>query len=88
MTKDRCGQDVRRRMTETFEVRHLRALIQSFAFFFHQGAVKLTTKDTKDTKNLSIWMVGMPRCALRTGAAGAATGAVPRLFCVAAGLWA
>ena len=45
-------------MTKTLKVRHLRALIQSFVFFFHQGAVKLTTKDTKDTKKFAI----APRC--------------------------
>src|SRR6266540_4914232 len=40
-------------MTETLQVRHLRALIQSFAFFLHQGALKLTTKNTKDTKKFA-----------------------------------
>ena len=35
--QDRRRQDVRRRMTETLEVGHLRALFESFAFFFHQG---------------------------------------------------
>jgi hypothetical protein len=74
MTK---GQYVRRRMTETLDVRHLRALFQSFAIFSHEiersldfppslryGAAsarndkELTTKETKDTKNL----VGTPRC--------------------------
>jgi protein-L-isoaspartate(D-aspartate) O-methyltransferase len=40
-------------MTEPLQVRHLRALIQSFAFFFHQGALKLTTKNTKDTKKFA-----------------------------------
>ena len=39
-------------VTEPFEVRHLRALIQSFAFLIHERPVKLTTKRTKDTKNL------------------------------------
>jgi len=41
-------------MTKTFDIRHLLALIQSFAFFFHQGRWKLTTKLTKDTKNLPL----------------------------------
>ena len=40
------------RVTKPLQVGHLRALIQSFAFFLHQGALKLTTKGTKDTKNL------------------------------------
>jgi hypothetical protein len=39
-------------MTQTLEIRHLRALFQSFAFVLHRQAVKLTTKNTKDTKNL------------------------------------
>jgi hypothetical protein len=64
MTK---GQYVRRRMTETLDVRHLRALFQSFAIFSHeiersldfaQDDKELTTKETKDTKNLA----GTPRC--------------------------
>jgi hypothetical protein len=39
-------------MTQTFQVRHLPALLQSFPFFIHEKPLKLTTKDTKDTKNL------------------------------------
>jgi hypothetical protein len=49
---NRGRKDVRGGVTEPFEVRYLRALIQSFAFFFHERPVKLTTKNTKDTKNL------------------------------------
>ncbi|MGH7984486.1 MAG: hypothetical protein ACREFF_15280 [Candidatus Udaeobacter sp.] len=39
-------------MTKTFQVRHLCALLQSLAFVVHEKPVKLTTKATKDTKNL------------------------------------
>jgi len=39
-------------MTKPFDVRHLRAHLRSFAFLVHQRPVKLTTKDSKDTKNL------------------------------------
>ena len=39
-------------MTKTLKVGHLRSLIQGFAFFFHHKRWKLTTKLTKDTKNL------------------------------------
>src|ERR1700676_3363049 len=46
------GQDVCGRMTQTFDVRHLRAHLWCFAFLSHEKPVKLTTKDTKDTKNL------------------------------------
>src|SRR6266496_1569940 len=44
---------MRRRVTKPLQVGHLRALIQSFAFFLHQGALKLTTKNTKDTKKFA-----------------------------------
>jgi hypothetical protein len=39
-------------MTKPFQVRHLLALLQSFAFLIHEKRVKLTTKPTKNTKNL------------------------------------
>jgi hypothetical protein len=39
-------------MTQPLDVRHLRAHLRSFAFLVHQRPVKLTTKDSKDTKNL------------------------------------
>ena len=42
----RCG------MPEPFDVRHLRAYLRSFAFLIHEKRMKLTTKPTKDTKNL------------------------------------
>src|SRR5882724_3058281 len=45
-------QYMRRRMTQTFDIRHLRAHLRSFAFLIHEKPVKLTTKLTKDTKNL------------------------------------
>ncbi len=35
--QDGRRKDVRRRMAKALEVGHLRALFQSFAFFFHQG---------------------------------------------------
>ncbi len=41
-----------RGVTEPLKVSHRRALFQSLAFFIHEKPVKLTTKDTKDTKNL------------------------------------
>src|SRR5438094_7175322 len=44
---------MRRRVTKPLQVGHLRALIQSFAFFLHQGALKLTTKKTKNTKKFA-----------------------------------
>src|SRR6266542_4670275 len=44
---------MRRRVTKPLQVGHLRALIQSFAFFLHPGALKLTTKNTKDTKKFA-----------------------------------
>jgi hypothetical protein len=39
-------------MTEPFDIRHLRALFESFAFLIHERPVKLTSTLTKDTKNL------------------------------------
>ena len=39
---------------QPFDVRHLRAHLRSFAFLVHQRPVKLTTKTTKDTKNLLV----------------------------------
>jgi hypothetical protein len=39
-------------MPEPFDVRHLRAHLRSFAFLVHERPLKLTTKDSKDTKNL------------------------------------
>src|SRR5438067_1267286 len=40
-------------MPEPFDIRHLRAHLRSFAFLRHgRSRLKLTTKDTKDTKNL------------------------------------
>jgi len=42
---------MRRGVTEPLDIGHLRAHIWSFAFVIHQRPVKLTTKDTKDTKN-------------------------------------
>jgi len=45
-------QYVRRGMTEPFDIRHLRALFESFAFLIHERPVKLTSTLTKDTKNL------------------------------------
>jgi hypothetical protein len=41
-----------RRMTEPLDIRHFRAHLWSFAFLIHEKPVKLTTKNTKDTKNL------------------------------------
>ena len=38
-------------MPQTLDLSHLRSLLQSFAFVGHE-ALKLTTKETKDTKNL------------------------------------
>jgi hypothetical protein len=55
MTKDRCREDARCRMTKTFDVCHLRAHFGSFAFFLHLLAVKLTTKNTKDTENFALF---------------------------------
>jgi len=43
---------VRRGMPEPLDVRHLRALLQSFAVFVHERPVKLTMKKRKDTKKL------------------------------------
>jgi RNA polymerase sigma-70 factor (ECF subfamily) len=40
-------------VTQTFQVCHLLALLQSFPFFIHEKPLKLTTKDTKDTKKLA-----------------------------------
>jgi len=45
-------QYVRRRMTQTFDICHLLAHLRGFAFLIHEERVKLTTKLTKDTKNL------------------------------------
>src|SRR5205085_10221102 len=50
--QNRRGQDVRRRMPEPFDVRHLGSLFQCFAVVVHERPVKLTTKKAKDTKNL------------------------------------
>src|SRR5947208_1615434 len=44
---------MRRRMTEPLEVRHLGALFGSFPFFIHEKPLKLTTKNTKDTKKFA-----------------------------------
>jgi hypothetical protein len=46
------GKDVRRGMPEPLDIRHLRALLQSFAVFIHERPVKLTMKKPKDTKKL------------------------------------
>ncbi|HEY5992548.1 MAG TPA: hypothetical protein VIU10_08215, partial [Candidatus Udaeobacter sp.] len=43
---------VRRGVPEPFNIGHLRAHLRSFAFLIHERPVKLTTKDSKDTKNL------------------------------------
>ena len=40
-------------MTEPLEVRHLGALFGSFPFFIHEKPLKLTTKNTKDTKKFA-----------------------------------
>jgi hypothetical protein len=52
MTKDRGRKYMRRRMPEPFDSRHLLAHFRGFAFLIHEKPVKLTTKITKDTKNL------------------------------------
>jgi len=42
-------------MPEPFDIRHLVALLQSLSFVRHdRSRLKLTTKDTKDTKNLRL----------------------------------
>jgi hypothetical protein len=43
---------VRRGMTEPLDVTHRGTHLRSFAFLIHEKPVKLTTKTTKDTKNL------------------------------------
>src|SRR5207237_10059286 len=50
--QDRSREDVRRGMAQTFDVRHLHALVWCFAVFVHKRPVKLTKKGRKDTKNL------------------------------------
>jgi len=40
-------------MTQSFQVRHLRAFFYRFAFFFHKRAVKLTMKRSKNTKKFA-----------------------------------
>ena len=52
MTKDPGRKYMRRRMPESFDIRHLLAHLSGFAFLIHEKPVKLTTKLTKDTKNL------------------------------------
>src|ERR1051325_3100064 len=47
------GQNVRTRMAQTLDVRHLRALLQSFAIFLHWRG-QLNTKDKKDTKKVAV----------------------------------
>ena len=51
--QDGGGKDVRGRVTETLDVGHLCALLQSFAFVLHERQ-ELTTKVTKDTKKFMI----------------------------------
>ena len=60
MTRNRGGQDMRSGMTQTFDVGHRRALLWSFAFLVHEKPVKLTTKVTKDTKNLQSRVASLP----------------------------
>jgi hypothetical protein len=43
---------VGRRATKALQIRHLLAHLRGFAFLIHEKRVKLTTKLTKDTKNL------------------------------------
>src|SRR5205807_10027692 len=50
--QNRRGQDMRRRMPQTFDLRHLAALLWCFAVFVHERRLKLTMKKRKDTKNL------------------------------------
>jgi len=50
-------------VTEPLEVGHLCALLQGFAFIIHEKPVKLTTKNTKDTKKFAAAKIRR-RCAI------------------------
>src|SRR6266581_4234533 len=44
---------MRRGVTEPLQISHRRALFQSFSCVIHEKRVKLTTKNTKDTKKFA-----------------------------------